>query len=262
VAFIHPRLFVVSLLASVFLAPSLSAAEQEDAVYESHRYWGATFGSTGYPYVGSERSLWMFPVFRTFDDSAFTDDFVMSREGSVGLRWTRDGGIQFGVIARLQSLGFKASDNPALTGMANRHQTLEAGPFVGWRGEHVNVDLAVYWDVLDQHQGKEVRLVVSAPFEVAQRFMIVHLDVYQQSAGMTDYYFGVLPGEAAPGRPAYSPSSSVNLALGVRTGWHIGKKLAMFLDAGVDYFGNEIADSPIVDSRTSWNISIGVGYDF
>jgi outer membrane scaffolding protein for murein synthesis (MipA/OmpV family) len=256
------RVAALCLLATSLLAHPARAAEDDGSEQDAKRYIGLTFGSTGFPYIGSERSLWMFPMYRTFDDSAITDDLIISREGSIGLRWTRDRGIQFGVLARLQSLGYKASDNLALAGMGDRNQTLEAGPFVGWRGEHVNVDLAVYRDVLGEHSGQEVRLVVSAPFEVAQRFMILHLDVYQQSAGMADYYFGVLPGEAAAGRPAYTPGSSVNLAIGVRTGWHIGKRLGVFLDLGADYYGSEIEASPIVDSNIAWNVSIGVGYNF
>jgi outer membrane protein len=247
---------------SCVLAIMVSGHAYADEENPSQRYLGLTIGTTATPYLGSDQRTWLFPVYRTFDDSAITDELFMSRDGSFGLRWTRDNGVQVGLLARLQPLGYKASDNVALTGMADRDQTFEVGPFVGWRGERIHVDLTIYADALDEHGGQETRLVVSMPFEVAHQFLILHLDVYRQSADMSDYYFGVLPGEATVGRAAYAPGATVNTAFGLRTGWHIGKRLGVFLDASMDFYDSAIEASPIVDSSTGWNISIGMGYNF
>jgi len=253
------------LVAVGVMTPIWSAAAdapEREQSHESNRYLGLTVGSTGTPYIGSDRNLWLFPIFRTFADSATTDDLIVSRDGSIGLRWLHGAGLQYGVFARLQNLGYSASDNPALAGMQSRNQTLELGPLIGYRIHHFQVDLTYYADVLGVHNGAETRLVISFPFEVAHRFFIGHLDVYRQSADMANYYFGVLPGEAAPGRPAYAPGGVTNFSIGIRTGWHLGKRFALFLDATHEYFDHAVENSPIVDSRNAWTLSVGAGYNF
>lgn len=162
----------------------------------------------------------------------------------------------------MQYLGFKSSDSPTFTGMAERSGTVELGPFIGYRSDTLQYLFLTYFDALDEHGGMEARLSIQQPCNLGDRYFVVHADVVYQNADMLDYYFGVLPGEATVPRPAYAPGSAMSTAIGGRAGWKLTDRLALFAEAEVQFMASEIKDSPIVDSSTRWGAFVMLAYDF
>ena len=68
------------------------------------------------PYTGAETGTFAYPYLTSFRDSALTNDWLLVRDGDVGLRWiSEDGDWELGAVARLQTLGLGNSDAPELT---------------------------------------------------------------------------------------------------------------------------------------------------
>ena len=56
------------------------------------------------PYAGADASFIVYPFLTSFEDSAFTDDWLVLREGDLGFRWVSEGGWEFGAAGRIQTL--------------------------------------------------------------------------------------------------------------------------------------------------------------
>jgi outer membrane protein len=68
-----------------------------------------------------------------------------------------------------------------------------------------------------------------------------------QSDDMANYYYGVLPQEARPGRPAYAPGSAVNLTAGAFVFTPVSRRLLLQSFVRYERFDSNIEASPIVD---------------
>ena len=106
------------------------------------------------PFVGAENGLFAYPYLTSFRDSALTNDWLLVRDGDIGVRWlSRNGEWEVGFAGRIQTLGLNDSDAEEVSGIADREWTLEAGPLAGWRGWPIHVGVRVYGEVSDRHDG-------------------------------------------------------------------------------------------------------------
>ena len=71
---------------------------------------GIPFSVEQSPYTGSENSEFAYPYLTSFRDSAFTDDWLLIREGDVGIRWVSKSNWELGLVGRIQTLGLGTSD--------------------------------------------------------------------------------------------------------------------------------------------------------
>ena len=253
---------VVGFLFAMAATPSFAVENSGDESASAPIMWGLAVSVNASPYAADDDDILVLPLPVRFTDPAFTDGLFVLREGSLGLRWVVEDHWHVGVLGRLQYLGFKSSDSPTFTGMAERSGTVELGPFIGYRSDTLQYLFLTYFDALDEHGGMEARLSIQQPCNLGDRYFVVHADVVYQNADMLDYYFGVLPGEATVPRPAYAPGSAMSTAIGGRAGWKLTDRLALFAEAEVQFMASEIKDSPIVDSSTRWGAFVMLAYDF
>jgi len=223
---------------------------------------GLTISTSQNPYVGGENSVIAYPVLTSFRDSAFTDDWLLLREGDVGLRWvSQQSNWEMALIGRIQTLGLGTSDSPELIDLDDRNWGLEMGPMVGWRGWPVHINLKTYTEVLDAHDGLISHLLFSLPWEHERGYLVPGIELIHQSSDYANYYFGVSAGEATPMRPEYQPGDALNTALRVRWGWGITDKWLLYGSLGLEFLDSAITNSPIVERDQLWSANISVAYN-
>jgi outer membrane scaffolding protein for murein synthesis (MipA/OmpV family) len=213
------------------------------------------------PYVGAENSVFAYPYLTSFRDSAFTDDWILIREGNLGVRWASENHWELALMGRVQTLGPGSGDVPALRGLEDRKWTLELAPMVGYRGWPVHVDFKTYADILDRHGGLISELTLSLPYESSRGYIVPSVRAIQYSQDFTNYYYGVSAAEAGPLRPQYQADDATNTALKLRWGYAITDKWLLSGSIGIEFLDDEISNSPIVDNDSLWSGNIGVAYN-
>lgn len=213
------------------------------------------------PYVGDSASNIAYPYLTSFNDSAFTNDWLLIREGDLGIRWVSDNGWELGAVGRIQTQGFGASDAPELEGLSDRLWTVELAPIIGYRRWPVHINFKTYAEILGRHDGLISQLAFSLPRERSRSFMVPSVELIYQNSNYTNYYFGVSAAEARPGRPQYVPDSALNAALKVRWGYEITEQWLLSGSLGYEYLDAEIRNSPIVDKDYLWSGGIGIAYN-
>jgi outer membrane protein len=77
---------------------------------------------------------------------------------------------------------------------------------------------------------------------------------------LADYYFGVEPDEALPGRPAYDVGSTDTWSVNVLTNHRISKRWLGILLSEYEWYSSDIEDSPVVDDSGQMRMLIGAAY--
>lgn len=272
------------VVASILLLASATAAESDaqgeeiaddlrpDRIgrYFTWEYWrdwhiGLTASYARRPYEGVDDALIPLPLVTRVTDYHFTGQRVFGREGVVGFRAVRAASWEFAVIGGFQGFGYEADDSAALAGMSEREWSVEGGVLGAFRKPRWYVELWGLTDVLGRHEGETYTLAFGVPWrsDDDRLQLIPHLDVVHRSADLVDYYFGVEPGEARAGRPAYAGESATSLRLALRGAWRLGaSRWALRGSMRYERLPSAVRDSPIVDDDEIFGINLGVGYRF
>ncbi|MGA2093841.1 MAG: MipA/OmpV family protein [Sedimentisphaerales bacterium] len=169
-------------------------------------------------------------------------------------------------IAKWRSDGYDSSDSDALRGMHDRHGTVDAGGEFGVAGDWGSVTTSLVTDALDQHDGQEVRITYgkrfSDAFNVKDLKLTPSVGLAWQSNNLVNYYYGVRPGEARPGRPAYRPGEAVNWLAGLDGTYQLNDKWALFAGITIFWLDDEIRNSPIVSRDYAVSFIGGAMYKF
>ena len=163
-----------------------------------------------------------------------------------------------GAVGRIQTLGPGENE---LIGVEERRWTLELGPMLGYRRWPVHLNFTTYFEILDRHEGITSELELSYPMEWERGYLVPSFELIYQSDDYTDYYFGVSPEEAAPGRPAYKPGSALNVDLGFRFGYALTGHWLLSGGLGIEKLDKQITSSPLIDRDHVWSANIGLAYN-
>jgi len=258
------RIPLCSLLGLLIIGESASAGRLLDYIrnYDLNDYAvGLAVSGSQSPYIGGESSSIAYPYLTSFHDSAFTDDWLLLREGDLGVRWVSDNGLEIGLVGRIQTLGTGTSDAPELEGLDNRLWTLELAPIIGWRGWPVHINFKTYTEILGRHDGLISQLAFSLPLERGRSFIVPSIELIHRNSDYTNYYFGVSAPEARPMRPEYLAGSALNTALKVRWGYELTEEWLLSGSLGIEYQDSEISNSPIVGKDMIWSARLGIAYN-
>jgi len=156
--------------------------------------------------------------------------------------------------------GYSHDDSPFLEGMDDRKGSIEGG--IRWLWEHrfLNLEVAGVSDLLNNHQGQELKLLVSRQFY--RGFLKPRVGVNWLSEDMVDYYYGVKGEEAKPGRPAYEGGSALNFIAGIQMAVPVKGSWVLVTDVQFEGLGSRIEKSPLVDESGLWTAIVGLGYHF
>lgn len=171
-------------------------------------------------------------------------------------------GLELDVIARPRFAGYDAEDSPFLAGMEDRRISADLGFELEWQGERFGVRLTPVTDVLDRSGGQEVSLDLFTPWRRGPFRIEPRLGAVWQSADWADYYYGVRPEEALPGRPAFEPGDSIHLTGGVFAFAPVTRKLVFQAFVKAERLSGDVADSPIVEDDLGITGLVALSYQF
>ena len=213
------------------------------------------------PYAGGENSTIAYPFLTSFRDSAFTRDWLLLREGDVGIRWVSASEWELGVVGRVQTLGFGTSHSPRLIGLDDRQWGLEMGPIAGYRGWPVHINFKTYIEVFGRHDGVISQLAFSLPREHERGYLVPGIELIHQTRDYANYYYGVSQSESNRFRPAYQTDGALNTAIKLRWGYALTDKWLLSGSVGLEFLDSEIAASPIVDRSELFSASLSLAYN-
>lgn len=211
-------------------------------------------------YADGDDSQTAYPYLTKLVPSALDDGVTFGRDGAYGVRWLSQNSFEIGALAKLQTLGYEATDSPLFTGLADRAWTVEVGPTVGWRGP-VHIDWTAFVDLLRNHHGSSQMVRLSLPRAYPRGYLIPEIAYHRYTQQFVDYYYGVPEEAALPGRPAFAGEAANGLSLGLA--WGVRVTPHWIFTGAVDYerFGSQIADSPLVADDDQTKLTLQVSYD-
>jgi outer membrane protein len=222
---------------------------------------GVGVATTESIYADGGDSQTIYPYLTRLKPSAFDDGVVFSRDAAYGVRWVSGNSAwEVGALAKLQTLGYEATDSELYTGLVDRAWTVEVGPTLGWRGP-VHVDWTAFVDLLRNHQGSNHTVRLSVPRQFPRGYVIPEVAYHRYSRQFVDYYYGVPAAAALPGRPAYEGEPANGLSLGVAWGVRVTPNWLFTGALDLERFDSGITASPLVADDDQTRITLQLSYD-
>ena len=217
---------------------------------------GLAIGNRQRPYKGLGSDTRVLPVL------SYENSWVRLQGLGATFKLARTDNVTFGLKVDYSLGGYKASDAPILSGMEDRKGGLWVGPNVRWRTDYVNVSAEVSTDLAGHSKGTQARFSLDKTFRLGGFGITPRVSAQWLDRKYVDYYYGVNATEVRSDRAAYDGGSSVNLELGLRTGYALAPNQSVFLDLSTTRLGNGIKNSPLVDKSTQSGFRVAYIYRF
>lgn len=244
----------LATLISVFIAAA-SAAQPPGS---SRNGWslGVAVISSPEPYAGADNETLVVPAL------SITAGRFSFRGIAAAWQLGEWGDFEAEALLRARFSGYDAEDSPFLEGMEDRRKSADLGFALTWERERLGLRLTPSVDVLGRSDGVEVALDAFVPIRLGPARLEPRLGAAWQSADLVDYYYGVRPDEARPGRPAFRGEATVNATAGLFVFSPLPKRLLFQSFLRLERLGPEIEDSPIVADATALTAFAAVSYRF
>jgi outer membrane protein len=220
---------------------------------------GVTYFDKGYEGYDNDKMWRPIPLVMWENDKFFI------RATSAGWKLLSDETWEVAAVVEAIGYGYDSDDADILEGMNDRDMFVGAGAHAIFKMQN-GVGLKATWvaDIANSDNGYEMRGEVFYNRKMGNWLIRPSASVVFQSDDTVNYYYGVTPSEAVGTiRPAYRGDSTVNYRLQAAAGWNPGaSKWQLFFGGRVEFLGNEIDDSPIMDSSTAYMAFLGAGYRF
>ncbi|MEP6589348.1 MAG: MipA/OmpV family protein [Polaromonas sp.] len=187
--------------------------------------------------------------------------FLHANRGGVKLLNGGEQRVDLFVEQRLE--GFPADRLPAsLASMANRDSGIDLGLSWRWRQPWGTLQAELLHDAANISKGSEFRLGYTYDWRSGPWRLRPSLSLAVRDAALNNYYYGVRPGEAAPGRAAYAPGAGINTSLGLFGSYDLSQRWRLLAGVSATVLDRKIKDSPIVQKRVLPGVYVGAAYDF
>lgn len=154
-----------------------------------------------------------------------------------------------------------SNDSPQLAGIRSRRWSLNGGASLEVFGRWGHYDVSVFHDLLNRSNGTVVSAGYKYPLQLGRWQLTPGAGLRWQNANLVDYYYGVTPAEAIPGRPAYSPGGGLSPYADVSLSTPITKHWRFRTSVQYLRFADSVRNSPIVDRAGSTTLIFGFTYD-
>lgn len=237
-------------------APGAPPAAQPTTGFQ----WSLGLGviSSPRPYVGVDNKITPIPLI----ELTYKDWYVQGIQAGYHFintdKFTLDARIGF-VFA-----GLDPDDSPELEGMNKKDSSVEAGFVFVWKPGKYRLSTSIYTDVLGVSNGQQAATDFSRMW-IFNRFIWgiqPSVGIVWQSSNMVDYYSGVTPEEARPGRPVFIGHSAVNFRASLLGFFHFSRRIRLTALVRVQRLDDEISESPIIDESRGVFALVGVTYRF
>jgi outer membrane protein len=254
------------LFSILMLVASLPLFAQDDSTgpapspTPSPIQWSLGIGmySSPRPYVGAENSTIPGPVVELTYKKLYVQGIQAGYHFFDTQRFSLDArvGIVFNAL--------DPEDSEFLEGMNKRRPSIEGGFVFAWKPGEYRLSTAAYTDLLGRSYGQQASVDFSRTwnFNRYQWGISPSIGFVWQSSNFVDYYYGVTPEEARPGRPPFEGQSVVNFRSSLFAYFFVNMRIRLAGYIRVQRLDNEILDSPIVDQKRGIFGLIGITYRF
>lgn len=179
---------------------------------------------------------------------------------TAGWSFLREDGYRVSLLGNFRVNSLESDDLDPPLAIEERERTFEMGLGVTKPlGERLLLDAHVLADVLDRHGGYEVGVRLSRPTFLGDFVLAPSLGVSLLSEDFTAYYYGLQSGEAGFAA-GYAPGNTAVGQLGLSVIYPINTQWTATGLLGARYLGNDIGDSPLVDSDWENTLFLDVSY--
>ncbi len=225
-----------------------------NATNVTHWGLGAGVGIEQSPYKGYGSKVSPIPL------AYFDDKWVRVQGAGIDLKIGSWSGVSVALRGQFALFdGYKGSDAPILNGMQNRNGAFWYGPALAWSTAFGTFSGDF---LLGGNKGERAKIAYGKSFAFGSFSIEPHVGAEWLGSKYVDYYYGVRPSEARPGRPAYNGTSTWNVSVGSRVDYKFTEHQKIILDVGVSHLGSGITDSPLVGKRFIPEVRIGYMYQF
>ncbi len=159
--------------------------------------------------------------------------------------------------------GFPSGERPGvLAGMATREPGVDFGLGFQYLKPGGAYLAEVRRDISNASEGLELRLGYFGAVDGERFSLTPYAVVAIRDSALNDYYYGVRPNEARPGRPALTLGYGINLMLGLNGRYELTENWRAVFGIGVTRMAETIRDSPIVGNDSLISLYAGAVYDF
>lgn len=223
--------------------------------------FGFTLSAAASPYLGADSSVVAYPYLTSFNDSTLTDDWLLIRGENIGVRFVTESDWEYGIVARVQTIGSGSGAVPDRPLVELRPWSLETGLMAGWRGWPVQFQLRSYVEVPNRHSGSTTEFELAWPVELERGFVVPTMTLKHLGGSYADYYFGVSEREASPTRSQYQPGAALNTEVGLSFGYEILPQWLLQGGLSVEWLDDAISASPIIDREHVVTARLGLAYN-
>jgi len=248
-----------SAIGVLVLSIALPAAAQGPPAQTDLR-WSLGLGviSSPKPYRGADQTLLPIPLL----ELSYKRFYVQGIR--LGYKLVDSENLDLDARARYRFAGYSPDDSPYLAGMAERQGSVDGGLALEWRRGRFGVTTSAFADLLGRSSGTEVAVEAAWTQPLAGRKVLLTpaVGVEWQGAGLVDYYYGVRPEEAVPGRPAYEGEAMLTARASLSLLWRASARVAVLALVRADRLDDSVQASPIVDKRRAVFGLAGITYRF
>lgn len=188
--------------------------------------------------------------------------YLFARGTAGGVHLFRNDGLELNLYSRYRFQRLDPDRNEYYAGLEERKQTIDAGFELGVTRPWGELKLDWVTDMLDRHNGQEVRASYRYRLEAGPWSISPFISWTWQDDNLSNYYFGVSEAEATVERPAYAPGESQWISFGLNTAWQVSDKIVLFGNAAFGGADSQITDSPLVEEDGFSSVFVGGTYMF
>lgn len=205
-------------------------------------------------YVGYKRQITPIPLIFYHNGRFFFAGFSTGYMAAHGRHY------RFSVLIKPRINRLTASDSPQLAGIQTRRWSLDGGANLDLFGDWGHLVTGISHDLLHRNDGTEIDIGYRYSIGLGNWRLTPSLGVRWESASLTNYYYGVSPAEAIPGRQAYTPGAATNPYVGIGLSTRISEHWRFNCNLQYTRFASAIHNSPIIDRSGSSLLFIGFVY--
>ncbi len=165
------------------------------------------------------------------------------------------------VLAYSAALSFELSEDrdnsDSLADMDELDAVINLKLTAVWSLAEAKVKLSFAQDISDAHDGNVLDVGVSYPLSAYPLMVDLRVGLSRQSRAVSDYYYGVDPGEDV-GRPLYQSDASWAAGLGLGLRYPLDRQWLFSAGLGVKWHDSQVSDSPIVDESRKLVLFVGL----
>ena len=217
--------------------------------------FGGGVAATNPGYIGYSREVTPFPLVFYHNGRFFFAGIT------AGYLLSNGDHYRFSLVVSPEFNRLSASDSPQLAGIQTRQWSIDGGAGLDVFGNWGRYNVSLVHDLLHRNNGTALNTSYHFSIPAGSWLITPGIGVRWEDSNYTNYYYGVSPAEAIPGRPAYSPGSATNPFVDLSFSTPLSEHWQFRSSLIYLRFGGAIHDSPIVDRSGSPTIFIGFVYN-